>query len=633
MPDPGSVRELHRSRVRSIADIRTMERFEFEQLRPADTILGCLSAVSAENPGKDAIILVEPPDLRRPASVVSFAHLVAAVEESASLFREIAGGPSAVGVMLPMIPESLTALWGAATAGVGVPLNPFLELGSLASILSRTKASALVTTREIIESKFGISAADLTARVPGLSRVYYTDDDSTGETGFVHALLAYRGRGLVFLPDPDPWRDAMVMPTGGTTGDPKLVRMSQAAQLSVASNVGALMGSEADGVVGHGMPNFHCGGSLSLGLRALMHGMTLVTFTASGFRSRWAVENFWPIASHYGITSVLATPTTASALLTYPGQPEPGHRLTDFHVGGSTLPVDLVESFHDRFGIWLRENWGMTEVHGTVVGHPNDRRPPRIGSAGVALPRSPVRAVILDEANRYVRHCEPDEKGVLLIGGPTITRGYLDAEQNESFFVHGMPEPGMWVNTGDIGLLDEDGYVFVSGRTKDLIIRGGHNIDPREIEDALGLHSSVRIVAAVGRPDRDKGELPVAYVQLAEGDRVTTDELMAFCRDKVQEKAATPVDVIVLDEMPVTPVGKIAKPVLRRMALESELRSAVDLVAGRKVDCEVLVDDSRARRKVIVRLHAGDGTQPDLEALRGRLNGYEFTTSVELAPR
>jgi fatty-acyl-CoA synthase len=141
----------------------------------------------------------------------------------------------------------------------------------------------------------------------------------------------------------------------------------------------------------------------------------------------------------------------------------------------------------------------------------------------------------------------------------------------------------------------------------------------------------VQIVAAVGRPDRNKGELPVAYVQLAEGERVTTDELMAFCRDKVQEKAATPVDVIVLDEMPVTPVGKIAKPVLRRMALESELRSAVDLVAGRKIDCEVLVDDSRARRKVIVRLRAGDGTRPDLGALRGRLNGYEFTTCVELA--
>jgi fatty-acyl-CoA synthase len=633
LPDPGPARRLHRNRVRSIADIRMLERFEFEQLRPADTIHGCLTAACAENPDKDAIVLVEPPDFRRPARVVSFAELVAAIEESACLFHDAADGAAVVAVMLPMVPESLPVLWGAATAGVAVPLNPFLGLGSLASTLTRTKASVLVTTRGIVESRFRVGAADLTAQLPGLSRIYYIDDDSAAPTGFAHALSPYRGRGLAFRPDPDPWRDAIVMPTGGTTGTPRLVRMSQAAQLSVASNVGALMGSEADGVVGHGMPNFHCGGSLSLGLRALMHGMTLLTLTTSGFRSRWALENFWSIADHYGITSLLSTPTTAAALLNYPGQPAPRHRLADFHIGGSTLPVDLVQGFHDRFGIWLRENWGMTELHGTMTGHPNDGREPRPGSAGVALPHCPVRAVVLDEANTYVRDCKPHEKGVLVIGGPTVTRGYLDETHNAALFVPGMPEPGAWANTGDLGLIDEDGYVFVSGRSKDLIIRGGHNIDPKEIEDALGRHVSVRLAAAVGRPDRQKGELPIAYVQLAEGEHATAEELMAFCRGNVQEKAAAPVEIIVLDEMPLTPVAKIAKPVLRQMALESELRSAVAAAADREIDCDVLVDDTRARRQVIVRLHAGDGTQLDLEAVRDQLSGYEFTTSIELAPR
>lgn len=633
LPDPGPARELRRNRVRSIADIRMLERFQFEQLRPADTIHGCLSAACAENPDSDAIVLVEPPDFRHPTRVVSFGELVAAVEESACLFHEVAGAAAVVGVMLPMVPESLTALWGAATAGVAVPLNPFLELDSLVCVLTRTKASVLVTTREIIESKFRIGAADLVAKLPSLSRVYYVDDDSAGPTGFAHELSSYRGRGLAFRADLDPWRDAVVMPTGGTTGAPKLVRMSQAAQLSVGSNVGALMGSEVDGVVGHGMPNFHCGGSLSLGLRALMHGMTLLTLTTSGFRSRWAVENFWPIVDYYGMTSLLATPATAAALLNYAGQPAPCHRLADFHVGGSTLPADLVKNFHDRFGIWLRENWGMTELHGTMTGHPNDGREPRPGSAGVALPHCPVRAVVLDGANAYVRDCEPNEKGALVIGGPTVTRGYLDEGQNAAFFVRGMSESGAWANTGDLGLIDEDGYVFVSGRSKDLIIRGGHNIDPKEIEDALGRHASVRLAAAVGRPDRQKGELPVAYVQLAAGEQATAAELMGFCRGNVQEKAATPVDIIVLDEMPLTPVGKIAKPALRQMALESELRSAIAMAAHDEIDCDVLVDDTPARRLVIVRLHAGDGTQLDLEAVRDQLSGYEFTTSIELAPR
>jgi fatty-acyl-CoA synthase len=627
LPEPA--REVRRARVRSIADIRALEGYDYAQLRPADTIHGCLAAVAAEGPEKNAIILIEPPDFRRPARVVSFGELVAGIEASACLFRDNARrSGSVVAVMLSMIPESLITMWGAATAGVAVPLNPFLEMSALVSVLNETQASVLVTDRDILEKKCEEGIDAFRAQVPGLTHIYYVDDVDPS-MDLAAAMAGYAGQGLNFEIDDDPWRDAVVQPTGGTTGAPKLVRMSQGGQLSVGSNVGALMGSEANGVVGHGMPNFHCGGSLSIGLRALMHGMTLLTLTSEGFRTRWVVESFWEIADHYKMTSLLATPTTAMALLNAKGSPTPGHVLADFHCGGSTLPVDLVTNFHDRFGIWLRENWGMTEVHGTVTGHPNDGKAPRPGSAGVPLPRVPVRAVILDEANTYVRYCAPNERGTLVIGGETITHGYVDPSQNRTFLVHGMPEPGRWANTGDIGSLDEDGYVYVSGRAKDLIIRGGHNIDPKEIEDALSQHPAVHLAAAVGRPDKAKGELPMAYVQLIDGESATTEELKAFCREAVQEKAAAPVEIVLVERMPLTAVGKISKPVLRNFALDAEIRSAVASVSGPGLRLDIDIDETGLRKEVVVTVHDGDAGC-DLDALRARLGGYEFNTRVVL---
>jgi fatty-acyl-CoA synthase len=630
-------RTLHRERVRSVADIRALEKYSYPELRPADTIHGCLAAVAAEHPDKAALVVVSEPDFRRPR-VVTFRELVDGIEESACLFHDKAGPRgSVVAVMLSMVPESLIAMWGAATAGVAVPLNPFLEFGALVGVLKQTEASVLVTSRDILQKKVDGGADTLRERVPNLRHVFYVDDANTSmnpeldpELDLAAAMAAYRGRGIDFEVDEDPWRDAVIQPTGGTTGSPKLVRMSQAGQLSVGSNVGALMGNEADGVVGHGMPNFHCGGSLSIGLRALMHGMTVLTLTTEGFRSRWVIENFWQIADHYKMTSLLATPTTALALLDGPGTPAPGHLLQDFHCGGSTLPVDLVKDFHDRFGIWLRENWGMTEVHGTVTGHPNDGTAPRPGSAGVPLPRTPIRAVVLDENNNFVRDCAPNERGSLVIGGDTVTAGYVDQTQNAGFHVSGMPGPGRWANTGDVGAVDEDGYVYVFGRAKDLIIRGGHNIDPKEIEDALSQHPAVHIAAAVGRPDKAKGELPIAYVQLIDGASATADELKTFCREKVQERAAAPVDVVIVEQMPLTPVGKISKPVLRHLALESEMRAAVASSASTDVDVDVDIDEKGPRKRVLVTLHPASADL-DLDAVRARLGGYEFETRVELA--
>jgi fatty-acyl-CoA synthase len=144
------------------------------------------------------------------------------------------------------------------------------------------------------------------------------------------------------------------------------------------------------------------------------------------------------------------------------------------------------------------------------------------------------------------------------MSGPGVFSGYLNEAHNAGAFV----EPG-WVNSGDLGRLDKDGYLWITGRAKDLIIRGGHNIDPAGVEETLYQHPDVALAALVGKPDAYAGELPVAYVELKSGASATDDQLIAHVRDNTPERAAVPVEVVLLDSMPLTGVGKVFKPAIR----------------------------------------------------------------------
>lgn len=623
-------RGITRWRLRSAQDLARLRELDHARVRPADTIYGCLSAVAAQHPTATAIAQVEPPDLRAPRRVLSYGQLVSDIAAASHLFRGAAGSrDSVVGVLLPTGPDGLVAFFAAQAAGIAVPLNPFLDLGAIAGILATARATTLVTTAALLAAQ-GTDADGLRTQVPGLQRILTTDVAGSADD-FTAALDQYRACRADPDLSTDPQRVCVVMPTGGTTGSPKLVQLSQGAQLTVAWNAGALMGCEADGVVAQGMPSFHTGGSNTLALRALLYGMTLLILTEEGFRSRWVLEHFWQIVEHYRVTSVLATPTTALALLSGKSEPASGHALADFHVGGATVPMELITGFHRRFGIWLRESWGTTEVHGTVTGHPNDGQSPVVGSAGLPIPPCVVRAVILDERNHYVRSCGPDEEGALVVGGSTVGRGYADPEQNADFFVTGMPEGGIWANTGDLGRVDSEGYVWVSGRAKDVIIRGGHNIDPKAIEEVLAGHGAVELAAAVGRPDRLRGEMPVAYVQLKPGFEVTEGELLQLCRDRIHERAAVPVAVTRLEQMPLTPVGKIFKPALRRLCLDAEMTNALTEVLGPGATATTRVDTAGPRRRVVLEVPSSLLTSSVSQALSARLSGYGFVVEVEPA--
>jgi len=208
----------------------------------------------------------------------------------------------------------------------------------------------------------------------------------------------------------------------------------------------------------------------------------------------------------------------------------------------------------------------------------------RVGSIGLRLPYQAMKCVLLDDEGRYQRDCELEEQGVIVVKGPNVFSGYKDPRNNKGAFIDD------WLITGDLARQDSEGYFWLTGRAKDLIIRGGHNIDPKVIEDVLSNHPAVELVAAIGQPDAYAGELPCAYITLNKNTAVGVDELMDYARKNIPERAAIPVSLEIIDAMPLTAVGKIFKPALRKLSIERVLAAAIQQ-AGYSAEVRVESDE------------------------------------------
>jgi fatty-acyl-CoA synthase len=261
------------------------------------------------------------------------------------------------------------------------------------------------------------------------------------------------------------------------------------------------------------------------------------------------------------------------------------------------MPLELIRAFQESTGLKILEGYGLTE--GTCVSTCN---PPlgerRTGSIGLRLPLQAMKAVVLDDTGAYARDCAVGESGVLAISGPNVFDGYRDPDQNNGLWLE-MNDGRRWLSTGDLGRQDADGYFYLTGRKKELIIRGGHNIDPASIEEPLHRHPAVQIAAAVGRPDVHAGELPVAYVQLKPGACVTEDELLSFAKGQITERAAMPKAIRLVAAMPLTGVGKIFKPELRQRETTDALRTALH-DAGAPASRLEVINDLRSGMQVEV---------------------------------
>ena len=305
--------------------------------------------------------------------------------------------------------------------------------------------------------------------------------------------------------------------------------------------------------------------------------------TPLGARNPNVVRDWWSIVERNRVTIGGAVPTTLAAIMNVPRD---GHDLSSLEVfvsGGSTVPVELIRRIETEVGVPVVEGYGMTEVHCYATMNPmhGEHRP---GSVGFRLPYTEVRIADVAGDGTIRGDCLLGTIGHVLMRGPQVTPGYLDPRHDKGAML-----ADAWLDSGDLGRLDADGYVWLTGRSKDLIIRGGHNIDPIVIEEALVRHPAVETAAAVGLPDTYAGELPMAFVQLKPNATATSEELREFCRQQIPERAAVPVQVVPIPTMPLTGVGKIFKPALRLEAAQRAFDAALMPLRADGVTAEVKV--------------------------------------------
>jgi fatty-acyl-CoA synthase len=297
----------------------------------------------------------------------------------------------------------------------------------------------------------------------------------------------------------------------------------------------------------------------------------------TGYRDPALYPRFWKVVEHYRIAAMSAVPTVYAALARVPVDADIATLRLPI-VGAAPLPPSVRDAFAAHTGRRLLEGYGLTEA--TCVSSFTPPGQERTGSVGRVLPGQRVKAVRIDDDGAWT-DCPPGQMGVLAISGPVVFAGYLTdpALGGPRVSRHGLVRDG-WLNTGDLGSVDADGYVHLAGRVKDLIIRGGHNIDPRAIEEALQRHPAVLAAAAVGRPDRHAGEIPVAYVVPTDPGRFDEAELLAWAATEIDEPAARPKRIHPIAAIPTTAVGKPYKPALVADAAIRAVGEAVQQATG-----------------------------------------------------
>jgi fatty-acyl-CoA synthase len=545
----------------SAADVKAFEGVPYRERIAAACTFDAIKLGAAHNPDAAAIQFLPNASPEDTPIVITHGQLVARVTQAANMFHALGiGAGDVVSFMLPLLPQSFFTLFGAEAAGIANPVNPLLEAHQIAEILAAAGTKVLVALGPTAGTDIWDKVVKVRGQLKQLKAIVQVNgpgDEANAIYAFDALISKQPADRLVSGRKIAAGDVAAYFHTGGTTGTPKLVSHTHANQVYQAWACNLMFRASYGRNLLFGMPLFHVGGALTQTLATLSSGCCLVVLSPAGWRNPAAMKNLFPLVERYRPEIFSSVPTVLAASLAVPVGSADISSLRCSAGGGSAIPVAVGKALQERFNIPVLEVYGMTETSSVHTVAYWDR-PIRLGSVGHPVPYSRVRVVKIDADGRYQRDCASNEIGVVAMAGPGVFSGYLNDVHNKGAFV----EPG-WVNSGDLGRLDEDGYLWITGRAKDLVIRGGHNIDPAPIEEVFFAHPAVGLAAVVGQPDAYAGELPVAYIQLKPGAKVAPGELEDWVRERTPERAAVPVQIVLIDPMPLTGVGKVFKPQLR----------------------------------------------------------------------
>lgn len=522
-------------------------------------------------------------DPKAPAETLTWNELRAKVVQAANMFRSLGiGERDKVAFLLPNTNETVFTLLGGAVAGIVSPINPLLDPKQIAAILRTSGAKVLVTLRSFPRTNIAQLAAEAVSEAPNVETILEIDlnrylsppkswivpflrpksrfSHSARILDFNKLLASQNDRDLDFE-DSREDRTATLFHTGGTTGIPKLAQHRNSGIFYNGWCGKTAVIDESETVICP-LPLFHVFAAYPVLMTCMATGSHVVFPTPAGYRGDGVFENFWKLVERWKITSMITVPRAVAELMQRPPDADVS-TLNMALCGSAPLPKELFHRFERATGVRILEGYGLTEVTCLVSLNPfaGERK---IGSVGIPFPYTDVRILECDADGTILKECGRDEVGEICVSNPGVIPGgtYVDPDKNKGLFAD-----GSWLRTGDLGKLDEDGYLWITGRAKDMIIRGGHNVDPAIIEEALAGHESVAFVGAIGQPDAVQGEVPCAYTELVAGANTSSAELHEFARAKIRDKLAMPEYVEVVDELPKTAVMKVFKPDLRKLAI------------------------------------------------------------------
>ena len=611
-------------RIRNRADIKALEAATADGFLPVASTWELLARGRDLFGDRPAFRFLETGVPGGPAVEITHADLFARVTQAANLFTDLGVGPDdAVAMLAPNIPEAHFALWGGSAAGRACLVNNLLNTDHIVELVEAAGAKVLVALGPDPALDIWRKALDVCDRARGLNAVLSIGGAQDGADDFASAIAGYpadrltSGRAI--------GRDdiASCFHTGGTTGAPKLALHSHGNQLHVAWSASQMFHIRPDDMAINGFPLFHVAGSMVFGLSLLAGGAGLLLPTRLGVRHPDVIARYWDHVAEHRVSFLSAVPTLLAALLSQPYPEADISCVRRMVIGGSPLPTEMADAFEETYGIPVRNAFGMTESAGIITIEPY-LAPARVrGSCGLPLPHTEVIAAALGPDGADVsKPVPPGETGVIAVHGPNVSPGYTDRKRNAGTFT----EDG-WLISGDLGHLDENGYVYVTGRSKDVIIRGAHNIDPAMVEEIVNRHPAVEMSAAVGQPDAYAGELPVVYVALKAGAAATEEEILAFVTPLIAERPAVPKRVHFLPDLPQTALGKVFKPALRLQSIERVFGEALAPLREDGVTVSVAGEQSAAGLSARIEL-GGDAPEEAAERVKTLLRGFPVDYEV-----
>ncbi|MEZ4633261.1 MAG: acyl-CoA synthetase [Deinococcales bacterium] len=623
-------------KLRSLADVEAFEKTPLSQRNLPQSTYEAIKRSAERYPKSPAIMFFLQGTAYEKTVEYSYQNFLGKLHQTANMLQDLGLGPKdTVSYILPNLPQSYLALYGGEAAGIANPINPLLEAETIADIMRAAQTKVLITLAPFPKTNIWEKIASIADSVPSLTTILQVDiaqylgfkklvvqamrltqkqpSLKVKVLDFDKTLAQYPQESLTSKRQFVASDIASYFHTGGTTGTPKLALHSHANEVFDSWVVASSIEMAAQKRNYLGLPLFHNYGAIAIGLGSFSAGACVVIGTPQGFRGEGVMPNLWKILAHYRCNTLGAVPTVYKNLLNLPIE---GYDLSHLELticGAAALPVELAKQFKEKTGLSILEGYGLTES--TSVSSVN---PPfgesKVGSVGLRFPYQEMRTAFLD-GDKVARFCEVNETGIIVIRGPNVFPGYKESFQNKGVFVDSADGKGLWLNTGDLGYQDEDGYFWLTGREKELIIRGGHNIDPRQIEEPMHRHPAVALAAAVARPDAQVGELPVVYVELKPGKEASEAELLSFAEKTIGERAAIPKQIYIVPQMPLTDVGKLAKLPLIHAQIEEVFKESLMRVEGVESVEVQASSDKRLGRVAHVEVRAkagveGEGLEP-----------------------